>query len=266
MAAKSYTWNASDYAKNSANQYQWAKELFPKLHLNGGEALLDLGCGDGKITVELANALPNGKVVGVDSSKEMIALANKNFAAPNHPNLRFMVMDARALTFECEFDRVFSNAVLHWIVDQKPVLAGVHRSLRRGGRLLFQMAGKGNAQAIIDILEELKQVEPWRHFFAEMAFPYGFFSAEEYRTFLQDSGLEPVRAELIAKDMMHPNAEALKGWIRTTWLPFTNKLPEELKTQFVEVIAKRYLELHPADAEGKIHVGMMRLEVEATKP
>jgi trans-aconitate methyltransferase len=264
---KNYQWNARDYAKNSANQYQWAKELFPKLHLTtDSESLLDLGCGDGKITAELATALTNGRVVGVDSSKEMIALANKNFPATEHPNLCFQVMDARQLTFRGEFDRVFSNAALHWIVDQPAVLRGVYGSLRSGGRLLFQMAGKGNAQAILDILDEAKTIQPWSSYFADMVFPYGFFSPDEYTAFLKEAGLAPLRVELIPKDMQHKGAEGVAGWMRTTWLPFTDRLPEDLKPKFVAFIVQRYLEQHPADAEGIVHVGMMRLEVEAYKP
>ena len=112
MAKQGYNWNAQDYAKNSQNQFQWAQELIPKLKLRGNEALLDIGCGDGKITAELAQRLPDGRVVGVDGSKEMIHLAQKNFPSKDYPKLSFQVMDARRLTFQEEFDRVFSNAAL----------------------------------------------------------------------------------------------------------------------------------------------------------
>ena len=148
MANQPYNWNAQDYAKNSANQFQWAKELIPKLKLRGNEALLDIGCGDGKITAEVAECLPEGRAVGVDSSEKMINLARTSFPMKDFPNLSFQVMDARKLTFQEEFDVAFSNAALHWIVDQKAVLAGVQRSLKPGGRLLFQMAGKGNAKDV----------------------------------------------------------------------------------------------------------------------
>ena len=93
------------------------------------------------------------------------------------------------LTFQAEFDMVFSNAALHWIVDQKAVLAGVQRSLKPGGRLLFQMAGKGNAKDVLSIIKELADVEPWKGIFHKMAFPYGFYDPEEYRAFLQEAGL-----------------------------------------------------------------------------
>ncbi len=74
------------------------------------------------------------------------------------------------------------------------------------------------------------------------------------------------RVELFPKDMKHNGAEGLAGWVRTTWLPFTSKLPEDLKPKFVDTIVNRYLKDHPADADGTVHVGMMRIEVEAHKP
>ncbi len=136
---KKYAWNAEDYAKHSSSQYEWAKELIPKLKLSGNEALLDIGCGDGKITVAVTKCLPRGYVVGIDNSEDMITLARRTFRQEAYPNLSFQRMDARALTFQEKFDRVFSNAALHWIIDQQSVLHGVQRSLKSGGGLLFQM-------------------------------------------------------------------------------------------------------------------------------
>jgi trans-aconitate methyltransferase len=266
MAHAGYNWNAQDYAKNSQNQFQWAQELIPKLKLQGNEALLDIGCGDGKITAELAKCLFKGRAVGVDSSIKMIDLAKKAFPQKNYPNLRFEIMDARKLTFKSEFDVIFSNAALHWIVDQKAVLASVQKSLKPGGRLLFQMAGKGNAKDILSLINELMTVEPWKDFFHNMTFPYGFYDPEEYTVYMRQAGLLAERVELFPKDMKFNGAEGLAGWVRTTWLPFTDRIPVELRPKFVELIVGRYLEGHPADAAGAVHVGMMRLEVEARKP
>ncbi|MCW3999615.1 MAG: methyltransferase domain-containing protein [Candidatus Bathyarchaeota archaeon] len=260
-----YSWNARDYAKNSQNQYQWAQELIPKLKLCGDERLLDIGCGDGKITAELAGCLPHGSAVGIDSSAQMINLAKTSFPGQQHPNLSFQLMDARSLSFSEEFDLAFSNAALHWIVDQKAVLAGVHRALKPRGRLLFQMAGRGNAKAVLDILDELRVMEPWRSYFEGFAFPYAFLDAEEYRALLVDAGLDPVRVELFPRDMKFPSAEGMAGWVRTTWLPFTERVPPEKREGFVEAIVNHYLKEHPAGNDGLIHLGMMRLEVEAQK-
>jgi trans-aconitate methyltransferase len=265
MAKTGYNWNAQDYAKNSQNQLLWEQELIPKLKLQGNEALLDIGCGDGKITAELAGCLPKGKVVGVDSSKEMVKLAQHSFLTKDYPNLSFLVMDARKLTFQEEFDRAFSNAALHWIVDQKAVLRGVQRSLKPCGSLLFQMAGKGNAKDILNIINELAAVEPWKNFFSNMTFPYGFYDPEEYKVFLHGAGFVVNRVELFPKDMKFDGAESLAGWVRTTWLPFTDRLPIELRPKFVELIVSRYLERYPSDSTGVVHVKMMRIEAEACK-
>jgi trans-aconitate 2-methyltransferase len=152
---KTYVWNAADYSKNSANQYNWARELIPKLQLRGDETLLDIGCGDGKITAEIAKCLPNGRVVGIDNSAGMIELAKRTFTPKTNPNLTFQQMDARRLSFLEAFDRMFSNAALHWILDQKSVLHGAANALKKGGRLLFQMGGKGNAKNILGIRDNM---------------------------------------------------------------------------------------------------------------
>jgi trans-aconitate 2-methyltransferase len=261
-----YDWNAEDYAKHSSPQYQWAKELIPKLRLSGNESLLDIGCGDGKITAILAKSILDGSVVGVDNSQEMIKLAGVNFPSSTYPNLSLQVMDARALSFENQFDRVFSNAALHWVIDHRPILQGVHRSLKNGGRLLFQMGGKGNAQGILAVLDELLLEQRWRKFFGGFTFPYGFYAPAQYDVWLREAHLKPERAELLRKDMQLQGKEGIAGWVRTTWLPYTERLPAALRNEFIGEIVNRYVEKHPLDEAGMVHVGMMRLEVEATKP
>jgi len=263
---KRYAWNAEDYAKNSASQYAWAKELIPKLKLSGTEALLDIGCGDGKVTATLAQCLPQGYAIGIDNSDDMINLARRTFSQDTCLNLSFRRMDARELTFKEKFDRVFSNAALHWIPDQPAVLAGVQRSLKTGGQLLFQMGGKGNAQNILDILGDLLLEMPWKRFFEGFTFPYAFCGVEEYRAMLVKAGLEPKRVELLPKIMNLNGAEGVAGWIRTTWMPYTERVPVEQRDAFVNEIVDRYMKNHPADADGVVHLNMVRLEVEATKP
>jgi trans-aconitate 2-methyltransferase len=112
----------------------------------------------------------------------------------------------------------------------------------------------------------LLAVEPWKLFFGNFTFPYGFYDIEEYRVFLVEAVLVPLRVELFPKDMKLSGAEGLAGWIRTKWLHFTERLPAELKAGFIQEVVARYLERFPPDSEGNVHVGMMRLEVEATKP
>lgn len=260
-------WNPADYHAHSGGQQIWARELISQLRLHPDENVLDIGCGDGKVTAEIARLLPRGRVVGIDSSAEMVRFARLEFPTVRCPNLTFEVMDARDLHFREEFDAVFSNAALHWIAgDHRPVLAGIARALRSGGRMLLQMGGRGNAADVLAVLDAMLPLPKWRPFFpTDMEFPYGFHGPEDYKPWLAEVGLTAVRLELLPKDMIHAGPEGLAGWIRTTWLPYTERVPQELRPAFVHEVVDRYVSLHPPDANGNIHLQMVRLEVEATK-
>jgi trans-aconitate 2-methyltransferase len=156
-----YNWNAEDYEKHSQSQQQWARELTGKLSLKGGEDVLDLGCGDGKVTAEIARALRNGTVIGVDNSESMIRLATKRYPTSVYANLSFKVMDASNLTFEGCFDVIFSNAALHWVKNHKPLVEGLYKYLKPGGKILLQMGGRGNARHIVSVLTEIQSLPAW---------------------------------------------------------------------------------------------------------
>lgn len=203
--------------------------------------------------------------MGIDSSQEMIRFAQENFPLDKFPNLSFKKIDVREMPFDNEFDVVFSNACLHWVIDHLPVLIKIKKSLKSGGRILIQMGGKGNAANIFEVLEEMFQNEKWGRFFNRFPFPYGCYGVEEYKQWLNEAGLKTIRVELIPKDMAHKGKEGLLGWIRTTWLPYIQRLPEELQEKFINELADRYIEKYPLDKAGFVHIAMMRLEVEAEK-
>ena len=262
---KQYSWNAEDYAKNSSAQQEWARELITKLKLKGHESVLDIGCGDGKTTAEIAGHLSDGRIIGIDNSKDMVNLSNSSFPKEKYPNLSFMCLDARDLIFEERFHVIFSNAVLHWVKDHNPVLAGIRKGLKKNGRILLQMGGKGNAEAIVSTLETILSENKWHGYFPGFHFPYRFHDKDEYKKLLDENGLTPLRVELIPKLMSYDNKKGLAGWLRTTWLPYTERVPDSLREDFVNWIVDKYVERHPLDKEGKVHVNMVRLEVEATK-
>lgn len=262
---KKYNWNAKDYAKHSQAQQQWARELIAKLNLEGAEDILDLGCGDGKITAEMARNVPSGSVVGVDNSTSMIELASERYPANEYPNLTFMVMDAVRLSFIELFDVVFSNAALHWVKNHKPILDRICRSLKPGGKILLQMGGRGNAGHMLSLLEKLQSKKEWRPYFRDFEFPYGFFGTEEYTHLLKEAGFDVHRVELIPKDMEHEGQSGFEGWIRTVWHPYTERVPEEKRDMFIKALSTEYINQVPMDSRAKVHVAMVRLEVEAEK-
>lgn len=260
-----YNWNAKDYEKNSSAQQRWARELIARLNLTGDEHILDLGCGDGKVTAEIAQLVGNGSIIGVDNSRPMVDLANSKYPQNTYPNLSFQVMDATNLSFESCFNLVFSNAVLHWVKNHQPVIQGLYKSLKVGGKILLRMGGKGDAAGILSVMDEMKASNKWAQYFTEFVFPFTFMGVDEYQVLLKDAGFSATRVELIPKDMMHDGKSGLEGWIRTTWLPYTERIPKEMRDEFIEEVSSKYLDKVPLAADGKAHVAMVMIEVEAEK-
>lgn len=228
--------------------------------------VLDVGCGDGKITALLASHLPSGEVIGIDSSAGMVNCAREFFPGSEYPNISFLCMDAMDIRFSERFDLVFSNAMLHWVQDHATMLQGVYQCLKNRGRIFFQMGGRGNAREILDLACSFIHSGRWRRYFSDFRSPYTFLSAEEYQVLLRDAGFLAIRVELIPKDMTQEGCDGLCGWIRTTWLPYTERIPEHRRDRFISDLAESYLEKYHPGSEGLIHVGMVRLEVEAQKP
>jgi len=261
-----YTWNPAEYQDNSANQLKWGAELIAMLKLTGAEHVLDIGCGVGNITAMIAEKVPQGYAIGVDSSPEMIAQAQKNYPEMGSANLSFRIMDANQLSFYDEFDAVFSNATLHWVKNHLPVLKGIHNALRSGGRIVLQMGGRGNANDILKTMDILINRDQWSPYFKNLNFSYGFYGPEEYRPWLEQVGLRAVRMELVPKDMIHDTKEKFAAWVRTTWLPYTQAVPPALRETLIHEVVTEYLKNHPLDNRGFVHIKMSRLEVEAFKP
>jgi trans-aconitate 2-methyltransferase len=255
-------WDAADYVAHSAAQQEWARELIDKLRLRGDEDVLDIGCGDGRATAQIAERLPEGSVLGVDKSANMIELAGRQFPPAGYRNLRFRRMDATRLVLPRTFDAAFSTAVLHWVKDHEAILRGVRACLRPGGRLLFQMGGRGNVAEALAVVDGVVVRPRWRGYFDGFVSPYHFCSSEEYKAWLPRAGFRVGRAELIPKDMTHAGPAAFRGWLRTTWFPYADCVPADLRDAFLEDVATAYAAAHPP-ADGVFHVQVVRLEVEA---
>jgi trans-aconitate 2-methyltransferase len=279
---KAVAWSPADYAAHSAVQQTWARELIAKLHLRGDERVLDVGCGDGKVTAEIARAVPRGLVIGVDASPQMIAFAQKAFPRKTNPNLTFQICDARKISLGAlasrrrfwahgegipgtPFDIVFSNAALHWVDDHQAFLRGAASVLKPGGRLMISCGGKGNAHDVFLALRPEMRTKRWRGFFRNLEKPYFFYRPDDYEKWLPRSGFKTHRVKLSPKDAGYPGRDGFTAWMRTTWLPYTQRVPEGLREEFLAAIVGRYLAKHPLDADSRIHVRMVRLEIDAVR-
>jgi trans-aconitate 2-methyltransferase len=261
-----HKWDPKEYNCYSSHQKQWGMELIAKLGLNGTERLLDLGCGDGKVTSEIARRLPKGSVVGLDISQEMVEYAIENYPPELYSNLRFQIGDAANLQFNEEFDIVFSSAALHWVKEHRPVLEGIKNALKPGGLAFLQMGGSGNASDLVGAFGSVMSMPHFQMHFQNFEFPYATHQPSEYTDLLEDAGLEAERVEFRPKVMSYDDVADFVGWLRTTWMPFVEQVPESMRDELLDQVVEVYLQRNPADYRGRVKVMMLRLEVEAIKP
>lgn len=218
------TWNARSYAENAQFVPALGQAVLDLLNVQPGEKILDLGCGDGTLTEKIVAM--GAEVIGVDSSPDMIAAATQR-------GLHALLMDARQLRFEAEFDAVFSNAALHWMKeDPDAVIVGVRRSLKPGGRFVAEMGGHGNIAAITTALIAILS----QHGVADAVsrIPWYYPSIEGYRRKLERGGFEAEQIALIPRPTPLPTG--MIGWLRTFAAPFLKFLPEPERETVLEEI------------------------------
>ena len=258
-----FEWNPVEYERSSSAQARWAGEFIATIPFTGAEHVLDVGCGDGKVTAMLVEKVPQGGVLGVDSSAPMVALAAERFAALA-PHLTFQVADASRLPFDAEFNVVFSNSTLHWIRDHGPVLRGIRNALKPGGRAYLRFGGKGSTTEVKAVLHDLIGRPEWMDYFEGFESPHGFYGPDEYIPWLETAGLKPERVELSPRVMRH-GVDGLRGWVRTTKMPYTERVPEALRERFIDAVIAEFVKRYPADESGQYGVSMPRLDVVASR-
>jgi trans-aconitate 2-methyltransferase len=136
-------WNAERYHQISSPQQAWGRRVLDRLALEGSERVLDLGCGTGRVTAEIAARVPSGSVVGIDRSTAMLETAQA-WLRDHAPRATLVQADGAALPFHRAFDAVFSGATFHWIHDHAALFRSIVQALKPGGRLNAQCGGLGN--------------------------------------------------------------------------------------------------------------------------
>jgi trans-aconitate methyltransferase len=249
------------YEKASAHQKEWGTRLIAELDLQGTERILDLGCGDGTLSAQMAGLVPNGEVVGIDASRGMIEAAQSK----ERENLRFLLMDINELNYAEQFDVVFSNAALHWIKDHKRLLRNVSHALRKGGRLRFNFAGEGNCSHFFSVIREAMSAEEFAVHFAGFDWPWYMPSVEEYAALVDASGMNRGRVWGENADRYFPDAKEMIKWIdQPSLVPLLPYVPERGKAAFREYVIKKMIEETRQD-DGRCFETFRRINVSAHK-
>jgi SAM-dependent methyltransferase len=245
--AAAQRWDAQGYAENARFVADMGVPVLDLLAPRPGERILDLGCGDGALTVKIAQH--GAAVVGVDSSPELIAAAQA-------AGLDARLIDARELPFRAEFDAVFSNAALHWMREPARVLRGVHRSLRPGGRFIGEFGGHGNVAAIRIALAAVLGAR------GRAVPPLWYFpTADEYAHELRAAGFRVDEIASIPRPTLLPTG--LEGWLKTFGQTFMAQL-EPAERPDALCAATALLEPVLRDSAGRWIADYVRLRFAAT--
>lgn len=241
-------WNPKSYAENARYVSDLGMPVVDLLSPKSGERILDLGCGDGTLMKELLQF--GCEVVGVDSSPEFIEAAKSR-------GLTVHLMDGHTLSFDCEFDAVFSNAALHWMKTPEKVLAGVWTALKPEGRFVGEFGGYGNVASIVEaiesaiVLRKLKVENPWY-----------FPKLEEYQALLQSKGFVVKSITSTPRPTFLPGD--VSGWLRTFAQPYISVISQAEREEFITEVTNELRE-KLADENGNWIADYVRIRFFATK-
>jgi len=199
-----YQWDADLYQQKHAFVHQYGSNLIDWLDPQPHEKILDLGCGTGELTHQIAQS--GAEVVGVDQSEKMVYRAKQQY-----PTISFQVMEATQLAGLPQFDGVFSNAVLHWILEAKQVVQQIYQHLKPAGRLVAELGGKNNIAQIIFALNKQRVAFGYDPISIEKQ--WYFPSVGEYSSLLEAEGFVVRQTHYYRRDTILAE-DGIKEWIR----------------------------------------------------
>ncbi|MEM7621175.1 MAG: methyltransferase domain-containing protein [Pseudomonadota bacterium] len=243
------TWNAQNYETHARFVSELAGDVFSLLAPEPGERILDLGCGDGALTEKIVKA--GAEVVGVDASLDLLEAAKSR-------GLDVRQMDGHHLTFDHEFNAVFSNAALHWMSRPQEVIAGIRRCLKPGGRFVAEMGGHGNVSSLIIAMRAIGQKYDGD---ISLAGPWFFPTPQQYRGLLEAAGFTVQDIGLFPRPTPLPTGA--QGWILHFRKPFFDQFEEPLRSKVVQEVVEL---LRPClcDHQGNWTADYVRLRVRAS--
>lgn len=231
-------WNA-DYHKQSNFQFNVGKQALKYLNLKGTERILDIGCGTGKTTNYCANLIPEGSIVGLDLSSDMINFAKEEYKATS--NLKFIEGSATNIPFENEFDVVFSMYCLHWIEDQQKVIDQIAKSLKSGGQALLYIPCRG---ALLDNFEKCTAsiVEKKPNWKKHTSYYYFIQPSSVWLRWIKDQGFQVKKHQVIEQKKIFDTLQDCKKYMQA--LSVAPNLPKKERLHFLEMLLSELYKIY----------------------
>ncbi len=239
MSNKKYSgfreWNSAVYHRLSGPQVSWGKKVLSRLQLRGDEVVLDAGCGTGRLTADLLDALPRGRVIGIDLSQNMLR------SACEHLNLQFggrvslVACDLLHLPFERAFDVIVSTAAFHWVPDHDRLFLNLRRALIPGGWLEAQCGGGPNIARLRERANALAATTKFAPFFQGFHEPWLFEDAEGAAATLRRAGFIEVETSVEPALTVLNDADHYNEFVRNIILRrhLQNLPTDELRSEFM---------------------------------
>jgi trans-aconitate 2-methyltransferase len=242
-------WDAATYDEVSDPQFEWGMEVLERLDLRGDEVVVDAGCGSGRVTEQLVERLPNGRVIAVDGSEAMVEKAKERLG----DRADYLVADLVELELPEPVDLVFSTATLHWISDHDRLFRQLHGVLKPGGRLVAQCGGKGNVARHTEAIAAVAADPEYAQHLTQAKGLWNFASPEETEPRLAAAGFTDARCWLQPKPVQP--SRPLEFISTVTLGPILDQLPAEKRQSFAEAV----LEVE----ESPLVLDYVRLNIEA---
>jgi trans-aconitate 2-methyltransferase len=262
-SSPSREWNSSEYHRLSGPQVSWGKRVLARLQLRGDESLLDAGCGTGRLTAELLQALPNGRVVALDVSRNMLRSAREYLRPQFGKRTQYVAADLSNLPFQNAFDGIVSTAAFHWVLDHDRLFRNLHRALRLGGWLQAQCGGFGNIAQLRDRMARLAVSPEFAPYLASFPSPWLFQDAEDAAAALQRAGFVNIQTGLEPASIVMESRQQFTDFLRTMIVrTHLDRLPDpELGERYVSALTDQAEKDDPP-----FLLDYTRLNLSASKP
>ncbi len=229
-------WNAASYHQVSNPHVEWGRAVLERLPLRGDETVIDAGCGTGRLTELLLERLPQGQVIAVDQSRNMLDQAWAHLAPRFGHRVTFVQGDLLTMAIEGEADVVFSTATFHWVMDHPALFARLYASLKPGGWLIAQCGGGPNIAAIANRALAILRREPYAKLVGPWAGPWHFAGTQDTVARLGSAGFMHAAAELIHAPVVMDDAAAYREFLSTVVLgTHLERIPDaSLRASFID--------------------------------
>jgi len=201
-------WDAETYQRVSEPQLAWGRTVLARLDLAGHETVLDAGCGTGRLTAELLDRLPGGRVIAMDLSGNMLSVARRELSPRSHGRVDYVQAHLLDRCIAPVADVIFSTATFHWVLDHPRLFRELRAMLVPGGRLMAQCGGAGNLARTHARASALLGTAPFARFADAWKNPWEFAGADTTRARLRDAGFVDIETSVEAAPTPFENGEA----------------------------------------------------------